>query len=436
MNDASVPGGARMQTPSWEGGLIDAAVLGGRSTSGLRQHAVTGDVVAAGLVQGMGNGTLLALVEDAAAPADALLGYAQMEEAGATQAFLRPVAADCAPRSEALCPVAGELPPAARFARLLARPLDLVLRLAPVRDLASGTLLPSAAAEVKALQAAVDDVNAQGQVQVVIDPLHFDVDVAAPAGALWFGHSVSVGQVPVGLSWSPEGPLRLPAILLRIAQAEQLASMLKSVSGAGSLLNPSPVAAEAEVLASRLADLDPPGQGGNAARECRRAQGAVENNARTPLADVVELKQCDRLRFAARGELRGARDVNRIHIDSNFCIHAAYARIEENAAETALGPAMDMCSDCPDCYSAGSEQLFVIVTESADNAEAVNLEGLVENCGAGLAPTRDAAAQRTADFLMALGRRPDTRGAFGGLDIANVWVTAYQWQVLPKAAVS
>lgn len=435
MSDASVPGGARMQTPSWEGGLIDAAVLGGRSTSGLRQYAVTGDVVAAGLVQGMGNATLLALVDDAAAPADAVIGYAQMEDTEATRAYLRPVAADCAPRSGALCPVVGELPPAARFARLLARPLDLVLRLAPVRDLASGALLPSTAAEVKALQAAMEKVNAAGQVQVVIDPQRFDVDVAADAGVLWFGRSVAVGQVPVGLSSSPGGETQLPAMLVRIAQAEQLAAMLKSVSGAGSLLNPSPVSVEAEVVASRQADLDPPGQGHTAARECRRAQAAVANSAATPLADVVDLKQCDRLTFAARGEVRGARDVNRIHIDSNFCIHAAYARIEDNAAASALGPAMDMCSDCPDGYSAGREQLFVIVTESADNAEAVNLEGLVENCGTGSAPTRSADARRAADFLIALGRRPDTRGAFGGLDIANVWVTSYQWQVLPKAAI-
>ncbi|MDP3958976.1 MAG: caspase family protein [Pseudorhodobacter sp.] len=357
MNDSSVPGGARMQTPSWEGGLIDAAVLGGRSTSNLRQYAVTGDVVAAGLVQGMGNGTLLALVDDAAAATDAVLGYAQMEESEATRAYLRPVAADCAPKSDALCQVAGELPPVARFARLVARPLDLVLRLAPVRDLASGALLPPSAAEVVVLQAAVEKVNADGQVQVVIDPQRYDIDVAAQSGVLWFGHKVSIGQVPVGLSWSPEGSPegseQLTAILLRVAQAEQVATMLSSVAGAGSLLNPSPVAIDAEVLASRAVDLDPPGQGRNAARECRRALGAVADGTPMPLADVPDLKQCDRLSFAARGEVRGARDVNRIHIDSNFCIHAAYARIEDNAASTALGPPMDMCSDCPDGYSAG-----------------------------------------------------------------------------------
>jgi hypothetical protein len=222
---------------------------------------------------------------------------------------------------------------------------------------------------------------------------------------------------------------------LRIARAEQLAAMLSSVASTGSLLNPSPVAVDAEVLASRVTDLDPPGQGRSAARECRRALDAVAGAKSEPLADVPDLKQCDRLSFSAQGEVQGQRDVNRIHIDSRFCIHAAYARIEDQVAATPIGPPMDMCSDCPDGYSAGDERLFVVVTESADNAEALNLEGLVENCGTPT-PTRGGEMQRATSFLMALGRRPDTRGAFGGLDIANVWVMPYEWQVLPKQVLS
>ena len=435
MNGAGVPGGAQMQTPGWEGGLIDAAVLGGRNTTGLRQFAVTGDIVAAGLVQGLGSGTLLALVPDAASGVDAVLGYAQMEDAEATLAYLRPVTADCAPRSDALCPAVGVLPGTARFARLVARPLDLVLRLAPARDFATGEPLLASSVEAGMLQAAIAGVNQAGQVQIVQDAARFDIDVALENGTFWFGRKVAVAAVPVGLSWRPGDKEPLAAVLTRIAQAEQLAAMLGSVSGAGSLLNPSPVAVQADVLASRIADLDPPGTGGNPARECRRALGASQGATPAALADVTDLKQCDRLTFSAQGEVRGARDVNRIHIDSRFCIHAAYARIEDEAAATALGPPMDMCSDCPDGYSAGDERLFVIVTESEANAEPLNLEGLLENCGSATAATRGAGERRAADLLMALGRRPDTRGSFGGLDIANVWVTAYQWQVLPKDVV-
>ena len=48
LNDDTVPGGARMQTPLWEGTLIDAAVFGGGDTVGLRRFAVTGDELFAG----------------------------------------------------------------------------------------------------------------------------------------------------------------------------------------------------------------------------------------------------------------------------------------------------------------------------------------------------------------------------------------------------
>lgn len=434
MNDTSVPGGARLQTPSWEGSLVDASVLGGRATVGLRQFAVTGDEVAAGLVHGLGDGSLLALVGDAAAPSDTVLGYAQMEDAEATLAYLRPVDETCEPRSDALCPAVGALPSGVRFARLVAKPLDLVTRFAPPRDLATGLPLAADAAEALALEAAIAEVNENGSARVTIDATRFDIEVAASDGSLWFGRRVAIGQTPVGLSWSPGSPKPLAALLARIAAAEQLATMLGSVAGSGSLLNANPVAIDASVLVSRVADLDPPGQRANPARECRRAQGAMAERAAVQLTETPALKQCDQVNFSIKGDVRGARDVNRVHIDSRFCIHAAYAEVEDAAAATRLGPPMDMCSDCPDGYSAGEERLFVIVTESRDNADQLNLEGVFDNCSGGT-PTRGGTERRAADLLTALGRRRDTRGAFGGLDVANVWVDEYRWQVLPKPEV-
>ena len=432
LNDAGAPGSAQLQTPSWEGGLIDATVLGGRGTEGLRQFAVTGEEVAAGLVQGLGDGTLLALVDDAAAPAEAVLGYAQMEETAATFAYLRPVAADCAPRSAALCPRAGGLPATAKFARLVARPLDLALTLAPLRDLATGQPLAADAPEAVALASAIAAVNAAGAVAVRTDAAAYDVEIAAADGGLWFGRRVAIGQTPVGLVWRPGDAVTLDAILTRIAQAEGFAKLLGSVAATGSGLNPSPVALRADLVESPLAELDPPGARANPARECRRALAAAGGPQALDLGGAPDLKQCDLLRLAVKGDLPGARDVNRVHIDSRFCLHAAHARVEDFTAATPLGEPMVMCSDCPDGYAAGDERLFVIVTEAEANADQLNLEGLVENCGAE-APTRGAAGQATVDFLTALGRRPDTRGAFGGLMISDVWVSEYRWQVLPKS---
>ncbi|MEQ9258133.1 MAG: hypothetical protein RIG84_03450, partial [Roseovarius sp.] len=42
------------------------------------------------------------------------------------------------------------------------------------------------------------------------------------------------------------------------------------------------------------------------------------------------------------------------------------------------------------------------------------------------------AAEAARGYLEALGRRPDTRGAFGSFGISDIWVEAWQWRVLPR----
>lgn len=436
MNAAGLPGGARLQTPSWEGTLADAVVLGGQATAGLRQFAVTGDEIAAGLVHGMGDGTLVRLFADAADPPEAALGLAQMTDTGATRAVLRTVAEACEPRMAAPCPATGPLPGTARFARLAARPLDLVLRLAPPRDLASGAVLAPDTPLAAALERAVAAVNAAGAARVEIDPQGYAIEVAAEGGALWFGRRAAIGGTAAGLDWRPGDGADLAAILTRIAAAERLATMLGSVAGGGSLLNPSPVRIDAALVASDPADLDPPGGAPDPVRECTRALRAPDRPGPVPLPEVGDLKQCDELRFAAQGEIPGERDVNRIHIDARFCVHADYAHVEDFKRPVPLGDPMIICSDCPDGRSTGDERLFVIVTESPANAERLNLESMIETCTpTGGLPTRGAGAARVAGFLETLGRRPDTRGAFGAFAISDVWVSAWQWQVLPKEMI-
>lgn len=58
---------------------------------------------------------------------------------------------------------------------------------------------------------------------------------------------------------------------------------------------------------------------------------------------------------------------------------------------------------------------------------------MVKNSGAdGLTGTRGPAATGAIGLLERLARRPDTRGAFGGLTIAEVCVSAFRWRILPK----
>ena len=109
MNDTSVPGGARLQTPFREGTMMNAPVLGGSALTGIRQYAVDDDVIAAGAVHGFVDGTVVALVTDAAAPAEKALGFAQMEEVGPLSSFLRPVSDDCQPDQNSLCATSGRI---------------------------------------------------------------------------------------------------------------------------------------------------------------------------------------------------------------------------------------------------------------------------------------------------------------------------------------
>ena len=97
-----------------------------------------------------------------------------------------------------------------------------------------------------------------------------------------------------------------------------------------------------------------------------------------------------------------------------------------------LGPDMTICSDCPDGYSAGDERLFVIASKAQSNAEALNLKGLVENCGGNTA-TRSAAAVN--DFLGTLAAAPSTRGNMGSMGVPYIWVEQFNWTVLPKQEV-
>lgn len=432
INDGEGPQALPLQTPLWEGNLVDSIVFGGAETIGLRRFKVDGDQISAGLVHGLGNGTLVGLVADATAKPDEIIGFAQLEDVEATKAFLRPVAQSCIPSVSALCPLDGVLPEAARFAQVQARPVSATITFAPPRDLTTGIQLVETDSAFIALKDAIDAANEDGSQQMRLELSGYDIETVWANGKLWFGISAAIGATPIGASWE-QGQGELAPLLTRIAKAEELGHLLGLAGGETSLLNPSPVEIKAQVTPVRATDLAQIGTEVSPIRECRRAQSAVDSNSAEILPNNAELKQCDRLEFVAQGVVQGARDVNRVHIDAQFCINVAHERIEGSSAPRQLGPSMTICSDCPGGYSAGEERLFVIVTEAEEHSEALNLEGLLENCqGPGATRGATIAATEARKFLTTVARRPDTRGSMGGISISNIWVENFAWRVLPR----
>ncbi|WP_291337582.1 caspase family protein [Albidovulum sp.] len=428
LNDDALSGLARAQTPSWEGNLIDAPVLG-RGRIGqppARRFRVEGDEVMAGTVHGLGRGTLLAVLT---APQERIAGYAQITQAQTTRSVLQPVDVACYPRQDALCPAQGAIPAGAAYAQVVGRPLDLSVGIAPPIDTLAGRPLGATMPAAVALQSAIRDAVAAGQA-LRLDPARYTVESLWADGRLWFGPRVTSGGRPVGLAWEPVGSVPLAPLLQRVFEAETLARMLGAVAGETSPLNPSPVQVSVDLVPVAVEDLTPPGIPLVPVEECRHAQARAKGPS-TALPAAAEVKQCDRLRFSGQGRVPGAWDVNRVYIDSRFCIRVDHTLIEGVAQAAPLGPDMIVCSDCPDGYAAGLERAFVIVTNAREHAEPLNLEGMLENCQT-TGPVRGAMAGALRDFLATRARRPDTRGGFGTYEIHDVWVEQSSWLVLPR----
>lgn len=439
LNDVMLPGVARLQTPSWDGTLIDQTIFahGLERQQAPRSFAMRGSDLRAGIVHSVADGTLMALHAGPADPEDAVLGYAQTRRATAMSATLTPVAADCVPSISAFCPPSGALPAQARFARIVARPVDLTVRIGPPRDLVTGTPLDPDHPAMIALTTAIADTN--GAVQ--FEPLNFEVETIWDGKALWFGRRAALGAQPVGLSWNPQIQPLAP-LLIRIARAEAFGRLMDGLTGGGGLFNlnaQGPVEISGLYLPSHLADLAKPGNRESPYTECGRAFATSDRDAPQPLNKHRDVKQCDRLLFLGQGRTDGIRDVNILHIDAQYCVWAQYTRVSGITAATLLGDDMKICSDCPEnLYVAGDERIFIVVSEATKNAAPLRLDGLVETCADGDASgTRSAARSEFLDRLGDLAKRPDTRGSFGGggLGVSNIWVERYDITVQPRVEV-
>ncbi len=440
MNRRNGFGAGGIQTPLWEGDLIDAPVFGGGGTTGIERYLVEGDRVDAGLVHGLQVGTLLALVEDIGDGSGDVLGYAQIEEVEARKAYLRPVSDACHPGSGTLCDFAGQLPSRAGFAQIELHPTDRVVRFSPVTDLSTGTPVPADHPAQLAFEAALGAVVDGAGVAAEVTGDGYHVQLGLHGDSLWFGPVAKIGEEPAGLEvpWQPgDDPGILQRPILRVLKAERLAQALEPLDSGVSFANPSPVQINAGRYPSRLAELTRPGGQINPRKECGPVYRAAMKGEFTAMDVAGDVKQCDVLRFSARGERDGQRDVNRIHIDAQYCVHVEYELIEGIDSERKLGDEMVVCSDCPGPlpYSAGHERLYFLVSDLEENAEALNLKGLVENCAAEGGDSRSFRGDALQGLLDQIRPTGLTRGNMGlamGSARSSVWVRSFRWRVLPR----
>ncbi|MEP2534255.1 caspase family protein [Shimia sp.] len=437
-------GASAVQTPLWEGDLIDAPVFGGRRARQVPRFLTEFDEVKAGLVHGVQTGTLLALVADVSAQPNDILGYAQVEEANARSSFIRMVDAACAPQAEALCPAMGTIPTEARFAQVELHPTDRRIGFSPVLDFETGAPLTRNPTLSNKFDAALAEQSTALGIAADVSHDSYDIQVVFRENALWFGPVTAIGAAPVG--FRVEVPFRkrntLSVALNRILRAEHLAKTLDLLDGGAAFGAPLPVALNVEVFPSDISELISPGDPIDVAAECgpvgQAAVQALNSDAFANIEAARDLKQCDVLRFRAKGDKDGQRDVNRIHIDAQYCVHADYELVEGDAEARDVGEMIQMCSDCPrNVYSAGHERLYFLVSELEENGEALNLQGLVETCNGS---TRDARGEALSNMLQDLSQTGATRGAMGLLGGAtaqkpSVWVQSYRWRVMPRAEV-
>ncbi len=418
LGDDILPGAARLQVPQWQGNLMGAPVFGLANDSAIRQFPVHEDQLHAGMLHGLRDHTIVALVADASAGKDEFLGYAQLHQTQTLNARLFGVTGPCMPRVEAPCSGIGPVPEGAAFARVVAGPINKSVRIVPPVDLTTGDTLEAAHPLHAELAQAVMGASAEGAMALRLDPNAIILS-GAYDGALWFGEKLSFGATPMGLRWAPEdGPIEF--VLRRIAQAERVVEALSTVSGLGSSLLQSPV--ELEIVqrpAHGRADCAP-----------------VQQNAavQSDLTALAYVNQCDVLEFKLQSATSSPMlDINRIYIDSQYCVSVSYQRVKNAATAVTIG---DPVSFNAEAKGAGAERMFFVISEAAPGAVSLNLEGVLDTCrreGNAIATGLD--RDPVSDFLDALAERDVTQGGLERIGVSQLWVEAARWQVLPPAEV-
>lgn len=155
--------------------------------------------------------------------------------------------------------------------------------------------------------------------------------------------------------------------------------------------------------------------------------------AQTLSNSTARLKQCDSITVSARAALPGARDINVIHIDANYCVTSQYARLKDERAESPIGPGLIACSECPGGNSVGFERLFVVVAEARQHKEPLNLTGVFANCDSRTNARSSGTLSRTRGGRQPVGDMAPASALFAKSEQDTIWVDGFSWKIIPRA---
>jgi hypothetical protein len=121
-----------------EGGMADAAVLGGNASAAAAEWRISGNRIAAGVLQGLDEGTILRLFKAPAAPLSESVGFAIVKRASASDATIDAIREFPCPVVDGLqqCRTAGVID-GANYARFAFSAVDLAVNVTPPRSLAN-----------------------------------------------------------------------------------------------------------------------------------------------------------------------------------------------------------------------------------------------------------------------------------------------------------
>ena len=446
MSDINASAGALelVQTPAMEGNMQDAPIIVGGDSMLVEQFPIeAGDTIRGGVVQGLTPGTILAAYADATDPDDKALGYLRAVSVDPLTSTVEAVSGDCAtaPTGPKCVAVAASSLAGARFARVVAPALDLVLKLSPPIDLAAKpdparSLIETALHHVMSLPA--DQLGASVAI-TADDP---QVALGISQGTLWVepsGRFYAFGDrdlPPSRISWQPaDGEQALSEIIRKLAKVQRLRALGAALSRAQADGRPPPIDIESTLARSdptKLSKTIDPSY--STAEECKRANPQA-GATMVAMSNRATLKQCDRIAF--RGRLTGSQKytVNVVHIDSLLNISVEQTLFDGSLKDQPIGQSKGyvVCSECvgrgqKDIGDYGNEEMVLVISLNEQNTMPLDLSGWAQT-----GVSRAVRGEPSSDIIAELTRpRSGTRGTLSSDVPSRIWVKTIGWRVLPR----